>query len=573
MNIHTPSIEVFLDAIQANSAKRIGGETIADVINDGLHVFREFPNNNGVMLFLLENDGFNFRFSASLPSEDSNKRAKKIFRDLVEKGSIGEALSSGRAQFIADEISGLKGFVIIPLSIPSAAVGLVILAAEINSDDVALLRLCELSAYQFAYALNNSKLLQRLTFNQIVLEQKVSARTIHLEQTQRELKTILDCVQTGIIIVDAKSGEVTSANPAAEEMIGERNSNLIGKHYSVFFDEFEIIETNEINAERRNVESTLVCAGGEIIPILRTSVKVNLGIRQVVIESFVDITARKNAEDTLLRANMILEGKIQERTAELQELVMKLTTEITERERAEEAARQALIKEKELADLKSNFVSMVSHEFRTPLTTILSYTQIMQNYRGKLTDDDQNKYLKNIELAVSRMTSMLNDILFIGKSNSGALTVTMKVVNLFELCNTIIEELRILDAEKHTITFKFDYPASAIRTDEKLLRQILLNLLTNALKYSPNAGDVELNVSQSETSVILQVKDNGIGIPKEYFSNLFESFRRAENVGNISGTGLGLSIVKQSVDLLGGSIRVESVENQGSTFSVELPLS
>lgn len=571
MNLHTPSIETFLDAILANSAKRSGGESIAEVIHDGLHVFREFPNNNGVMLFLVDDNEFSFRFSAALPNENDNK-AQEIFNVLAQKGSIGNVLSAGKAQYISHVINNLSGFVIIPLSIPSAAVGLVILATDLEQDDLVLLRLCELSAYQFAYALNNTRLLQRLTYNQIVLEQKVSARTIHLEQIQRELKTILDCVQTGILIINAESGEITSANPAAEEMIGELGSNLIGKHNSIYFDEFESIETSEITSERRNVESTLVCAGGEILPILRTSVSVNLGVRQVIIESFVDITARKNAEDTLLRANMILEGKIQERTAELQELIMKLTTEITERERAEEAARQALIKEKELADLKSNFVSMVSHEFRTPLTTILSYTQIMQNYREKLTEDDQIKYLKNIELAVSRMTSMLNDILFIGKSNSGALTVTMKVINLFELCSSILDEIRVLDAEKHKITFKFDYPPSAVRADDKLLRQILLNLLTNALKYSPASTEVELAVNHSETAVIISVKDKGIGIPKEYFANLFETFRRAENVGNISGTGLGLSIVKQSVDLLGGTIKVESVENEGSTFTVELPI-
>ncbi|MBI3258807.1 MAG: HAMP domain-containing histidine kinase [Ignavibacteriae bacterium] len=472
MNIHTSSIEMFLDAILANSAKRSGGESIAEVIHDGLHVFREFPNNNGVMLFLVDDNEFNFRFSAALPNENNNN-AQEIFNVLAQKGSIGSVLSAGKAQYISDEINDLSGFIIIPLSVPSAAVGLVILAADLHNDDMVLLRLCEMSAYQFAYALNNTRLLQRLTYNQIVLEQKVSARTIHLEQIQRELKTILDCVQTGILIINAESGVIASANPAAE----------------------------------------------------------------------------------------------------LQELIMKLTTEITERERAEEAARQALIKEKELADLKSNFVSMVSHEFRTPLTTILSYTQIMQNYREKLTEDDQIKYLKNIELAVSRMTSMLNDILFIGKSNSGALTVTMRVINLFELCSSILDEMRVLDAEKHKIIFKFDYPPSAVRTDEKLLRQILLNLLTNALKYSQSSTEVELAVSHSETAVIIEVKDKGIGIPKEYFSNLFESFRRADNVGNISGTGLGLSIVKQSVDLLGGNIKVESIENEGSVFTVELPIS
>jgi len=250
---------------------------------------------------------------------------------------------------------------------------------------------------------------------------------------------------------------------------------------------------------------------------------------------------------------------------------MNLTLKTTEHEKAEEATRQILIKEKELAELKSNFVSMISHEFRTPLTTILSYTQILQNYRDKLTDEDQDKYLKNIEVAVARMTSMLNDVLFIGKSNSGALTVTMKVLNLFEFCKNVIDELMQIDESKHSIVFNFDVQDSTIFTDEKLLRQILLNLLTNAFKFSPENEVVELTISKLNSTVIIEVKDKGIGIPKNYIGTLFESFRRAENVGNISGTGLGLSIVKQSVDLLGGKITVESIENKGSTFKIELP--
>ncbi|MBS1537015.1 MAG: HAMP domain-containing histidine kinase [Bacteroidetes bacterium] len=251
---------------------------------------------------------------------------------------------------------------------------------------------------------------------------------------------------------------------------------------------------------------------------------------------------------------------------------MSLNKEISELELAKEVSRLVHIKEKELADLKSNFVSMVSHEFRTPLTTILSYTQILQNYRNKLTDEDQDKYLKNIELAVARMTTMLNDVLSLGKSNSGVLKVTTKAVNLLELCQSIVEELILLDSSKHSFVFNFDYQNSTINTDEKLLKQILFNLLTNSLKYSQEGTTVELTVSSVGTSILFEVKDNGIGIPKEYFSSMFESFRRADNVGNISGTGLGLTIVKQSVDLLGGTISVESTENKGTTFRVELPL-
>jgi len=217
-------------------------------------------------------------------------------------------------------------------------------------------------------------------------------------------------------------------------------------------------------------------------------------------------------------------------------------------------------------------VSMVSHEFRTPLTTILSYTQILQLYKGKWTEEDEEKYLKNIQIAVARMTDLLNDVLFIGSSSTGAISVNMRVVNLFELAASVIEELKFSDANKHAVNYKFDFIGSGIRTDEKLLRQILVNLLSNAAKYSPMNTDIDVHIYRENNTAVIEVQDRGIGIPEESIGSVFESFRRAENVGNISGTGLGLAIVKQSIDLLGGKISVTSRINEGTVFKVELPI-
>ncbi len=170
------------------------------------------------------------------------------------------------------------------------------------------------------------------------------------------------------------------------------------------------------------------------------------------------------------------------------------------------------------------------------------------------------------------MTDLLNDVLFIGSSSTGAISVNLRVVNLFELCNSVIEELRFSDANKHTVQYRFDFIGSGIRTDEKLLRQILVNLLSNAAKYSPLNTDIDVHVFRQNDKAVIEVQDRGIGIPEESIATIFESFHRADNVGNISGTGLGLAIVKQSVDLLGGEISVRSQVNVGTTFTVELPV-
>ncbi|MBK9247562.1 MAG: PAS domain-containing sensor histidine kinase [Ignavibacteria bacterium] len=379
----------------------------------------------------------------------------------------------------------------------------------------------------------------------------------------------MDSIQTGILISDAETNKIIDTNPAAVELLSESRDTILGKLHTLYLPE-PSLHSEDTTVQK--AESILYKSNGESIPIIQTSVTANFGSNRRVVHSFIDISERKNSEDALLRANLQLEERVKERTTELNDLILKLTNEITERERAEEAARIALEREKELSELKSNFVSMVSHEFRTPLTTILSYTQILQLYKGKWTEEDEEKYLKNIQIAVARMTDLLNDVLFIGSSNTGAISVNLRVVNLFEIGTSVIEELRFSDANKHNINYKFDFIGSGIRTDEKLLRQILVNLLSNAAKYSPMNSDIDVHIYRENNKAIIEVKDYGIGIPADSIDNVFESFRRAENVGNISGTGLGLAIVKQSVDLIGGEISVKSDVEVGTTFTVKLPI-
>lgn len=570
MELQHPKLHQFLNIIVANSAHRDNFETIADIISDGLLVLRSYPENVTVFLYLMDENDYNFRFSTSIPAVESED-ASVIFEELQEQGIIGEALSTAGAVMFSESKVTDKEYIIIPLAVPTSVLGVIVLENEKLTDPPmrSLLQLCELSANQFAFALYNTKLVKRLTYNQSVLEQKVAARTIHLEQTQRELKTILDSIQTGILITDEESSIIIDANPAALAMFAAPRGEVIGKQFSDFFPHRG---EDDHQSAKENAETILRRAGGEHVPIIQTSVAVYIGAHRRIVHSFVDISERKNSEDALLRANLLLEERVRERTNELNQLVHKLTNEITERERAEEAARIALEREKELSELKSNFVSMVSHEFRTPLTTILSYTQILQLYKGKWTEEDEEKYLKNIQIAVARMTDLLNDVLFIGSSSTGAISVNMRVVNLFELAASVIEELKFSDANKHAVNYKFDFIGSGIRTDEKLLRQILVNLLSNAAKYSPMNTDIDVHIYRENNTAVIEVQDRGIGIPEESIGSVFESFRRAENVGNISGTGLGLAIVKQSIDLLGGKISVTSRINEGTVFKVELPI-
>jgi PAS domain S-box-containing protein len=245
--------------------------------------------------------------------------------------------------------------------------------------------------------------------------------------------------------------------------------------------------------------------------------------------------------------------------------------DITERKRAEAEIRSALEKEKELGELKSRFVSTTSHEFRTPLSTILSSSEILKRYNAKLSDEQKLEHLERIQVTVTNMTHLLDDVLLIGQAEMGKLEIKPTPLNLIEFCRYLIEEIQV-STDTHAIAFCSSGQYTTACLDEKLLRHILINLLSNAIKYSPQGGTIHFELIGKQQQVIFRVQDEGIGIPAADQANLFESFHRASNVGTISGTGLGLAIVKKSVDLHGGKIAVTSAVGVGTTFTVTIPL-
>lgn len=247
--------------------------------------------------------------------------------------------------------------------------------------------------------------------------------------------------------------------------------------------------------------------------------------------------------------------------------------DITERKELEEELKVALEKEKELNELKSRFVSMTSHEFRTPLSTILSSSELLEHYRYKWTEEKQLTHLHRIQTAVKRMTEMLNDVLVIGKADAGRLEYRPKFFDLVEHCRHLVEEVQLNHNNICTIYFTSQDKSVSCCMDDKLLGHILSNLLSNAIKYSSNQSTIKFTLACQNQHAVFKIQDQGIGIPEEDIPHLFETFHRARNVGNILGTGLGLAIVKKCVDLHQGKISVRSTLGVGTVFTVTLPLS
>jgi signal transduction histidine kinase len=255
--------------------------------------------------------------------------------------------------------------------------------------------------------------------------------------------------------------------------------------------------------------------------------------------------------------------------------VMRMTginVDIDNRKRAEAELLTAMQREKELSEMKSKFVSTASHEFRTPLATMLSSAELLEHYPDGLSPAEKLNLLQTIQSGAKRMSEMIDDVLTLGRVESGVLRLNAGRMNLSELCRTVASEFRIAQGKQHVITLDDRFDRTDVELDEKLLRHILNNLLSNAVKYSPPGSEVTLSLTRRNEQAVIEVQDHGIGIPPQDQPRLFESFHRASNVENRPGTGLGLAIVKKSVELHRGDISVTSSVGIGTRITVVLPL-
>lgn len=293
-----------------------------------------------------------------------------------------------------------------------------------------------------------------------------------------------------------------------------------------------------------------------------------------VIAYLIDITQRRQIEQAVLRQqeemaranaeieklNEELEAKVVQRTRQLQE-----TLGILEKSRDE--LQKALSKEKELSDLKSRFVSMASHEFRTPLSTILSSASLVAKYTLNEEQDKRDKHIQRIRSAVSNLTDILNEFLSIGKLEEGKVQVNLSDFNLKEQVQLVCNEMQSLLRPGQRIRIRHTGPETA-RLDLSLLRNVVINLVSNAIKFSPEGGMVDVETETSPEQVLISVRDYGIGISEEDRKHLFERFFRGKNAVNIQGTGLGLHIVSKYVELMNGEMSLESVLEEGTTFKI-----
>lgn len=284
-----------------------------------------------------------------------------------------------------------------------------------------------------------------------------------------------------------------------------------------------------------------------------------------------DITEKVQLAEEVEKHRSHLETLVEERTKELAEVNKLLQFEIEKQKEAEEKVIRALEKEKEVSELKSRFISFASHEFRTPLTTIYSSTQLLERYGRRWDEEMYQNQITRIKENIHHLTNTMDDVLIIGRTETGKIKFEPKELDLKAFCGRIADDIKGMLNRNHQFIFNETFKHTKYLFDEKLLKYILLNLLSNAIKYSPNGGRIQFNAAEEENKIVFTICDDGIGIPVNDQQILFEPFHRGNNVGEINGTGLGMSIVKRSVEMHEGSINFKSTENEGTTFTITIP--
>lgn len=385
------------------------------------------------------------------------------------------------------------------------------------------------------------------------------------------LAAIIGSSEDAIISKDL-NGSITSWNPAAELMFGYTAEEAIGQSIGLIIPKDRMPEELRITKQLKrgekiaHLETVRITKAGREIPIFLTISPILDDAGRVIGASKIsrDISVQKQAEESLQQYATQLEELVNARTSTLQDTIRELAE-------AKEEVDRVLVREKELSLMKSRFVSMASHEFRTPLSSIKLSASLISKYAEQNQKDQIVKHTEKIKRSVADLTAILGDFLSLEKLESGKVDVNLEALYLSSFATEAAEDFQIMCKPGQQIVCRHKGPVVPTRLDKQLLHNCLNNLLSNAIKYSDENTVIELQTIISPTASQLIVKDNGIGIPEADQAHLFEPFFRAHNTGAIQGTGLGLNIVARYTQLMNGQVTFESQKGKGTRFTLTFP--
>lgn len=401
------------------------------------------------------------------------------------------------------------------------------------------------------------------------------------KSNQDIFQTLAEAIPEGVLVVDEKQ-TIIATNTSTLEMFGYKAGELEGNQLNIlipgkyqpnhgaYFKGF--YKQSEKRQMGRGRDLYAIKKSGKEFPVEVGLAPFKVSGKTFVMALLIDITHRKETERKILELNTQLEEKVKERTAELDKSVEELTKEIEKRKLAEKQALEALKKEKELNELKTKFLSMVSHEFKTPLTGILTSSRLVGKYEKAEHQGKRKKHLDTIANKVHYLNDILTDFLSVERIDSGKVNYKFSSFMLSKVLNEVIYDANMLLKSGQHINYPENIDELTIYFDEKILELILLNLIRNSIKYSPENTTIDVGIHVDDQKIIFKIIDQGIGIPEKDQKHIFERYFRAENASLNQGTGIGLNIVKGHLENLGGKISFISKENKGTTFIVEIPV-
>lgn len=386
------------------------------------------------------------------------------------------------------------------------------------------------------------------------------------EDTHR-LRALFEMATDGIITID-QSGVIESVNKAACTLFGYTPQEMKGQKVNMLMAAYDRTHHDDyLGRYHRTKEAHIIGIGREVtgrrkdgheFPLRLAVSEVLLGDKIIYTGILHDVSSFHAAKQRVEQLNAELEQKVLQRTAAL--------------EAREAELQRALGKERELNELKSRFLSMASHEFKTPLSTVLSSAELIELYDAAEQQPKRERHIGRIKEAVNQLTEVLNDFLSLSQLEQGHIAVNNRLIDLRALISTSVESSEGQMKPGQRVVLELAEEPVRIVSDPKMLRHILVNLISNAAKYSEEGKSILISTGLNEGQCYISITDEGIGIPVQDHQHLFDRFFRASNVENVKGTGLGLNIVSHYINLLGGKITFTSELRKGSTFTVTLPL-
>lgn len=401
------------------------------------------------------------------------------------------------------------------------------------------------------------------------------------EKNDNIFSLLSEAISEGLIVVNDKQ-DIVATNRRAEMLFNYDDNELVGKPLTTLIPtQYRDVHKHHVDSFQKESQQKRMAVGRSLFGLRKNGEQFPLEVglnpfslygHSYTLALVYDMTEIREKDSQIRELNAHLEEKIKLRTQELSETVGELQNEIQKRQRAESRMKNALQKEKELNELKTKFLSLVSHEFKTPLTGIMTSATLIGKYKKEEQQEKRDKHLGIIIGEVKRLNGVINDFLSLERLDHGKQAYRISEFPLSKVVNEVVYNANMMLKGGQRINYPENISDILLRQDEKILELALYNLLYNAIKYSPEETEIDLKIEIQDGLLICTVIDRGIGIPDEDQKHIFDRYFRAENVLLTQGTGIGLNIVKAHLENLGGSVTFKSKINEGSTFTITLPL-